>query len=223
MVMKKVPAALLRVKVMALLCIAKVRAVREAVMLWLRPSKVLGLLLCIELILAGCVLYWAYRGALFGVALPQLADTAWVGLAGGAVALAGWIVTALVNIRNSIKQHTVNVLLQSRLSTVYMGYAERINSYFFEADGTIIPLVEQDFTTEEGRKKVEAARYILNYMEFLAVGIRHGDFHEGLLKRSLRTIVINIHSFAELFITRHRKGNPRVYANFMWLYGRWQK
>lgn len=208
---------------MAWLCIAKVLVVAEAFMLWLRPSKVLGLLLCVELFLAGGVLYWAYCGALFGVALPRLVDTAWVGLAGGAVALAGWIVTALVNIRNSIKQHTVNALLQSRLSAVYMGYVERINGYFFASDGTIIPLVEEDFSTEEGRKKVEAARYILNYMEFLAVGIRHGDFHEGLLKRSLRTIVINIHSFAELFITRHRKGNPRVYANFMWLYGRWKK
>ena len=59
---------------------------------------------------------------------PQI--TNWGILIAALVAMVGWLVTSIITTRNSIKQHTVTTLLQTRLSAEYMKHAAIVNNFF---------------------------------------------------------------------------------------------
>ncbi|MCX8520736.1 MAG: DUF4760 domain-containing protein, partial [Rhodoferax sp.] len=101
----------------------------------------------------------------------------------------GWMLTNLINLRNSIRQHTITTLLQSRLSSTYMAYADRLSAHYadYEARKENNPALREGPTD---KVDVLALRYILNYFEFIAIGIKRGDLDEGMLKDSLRSILI---------------------------------
>ena len=139
----------------------------DRIMLWFRPSRVLGLLLFVELVVfvlfAGWELIW-FRLTFFGHLPPALDTQKWILLITLASALTGWIITAMVNVRNSIKQHTINTLLQSRLSATYMAHADIVNRNFIAPDGSLKPLLqtELEVQSEATQAKLNSLRYILN-------------------------------------------------------------
>jgi hypothetical protein len=204
------------------------QAMFERIMLWFRPSRVLGLLLFVELVafvlFAGWELIW-FRLTFFGHLPPALDTQKWILLITLASALTGWIITAMVNVRNSIKQHTINTLLQSRLSATYMAHADIVNRNFIAPDGSLKPLLqtELEVQSEATQAKLNSLRYILNYIEFISIGIRYGDLHESLLKSSLRGIVLNASRFSEAYIKHSQKANMKAYENLVWLRNRWMK
>ena len=200
----------------------------DRVMLWFRPSRVLGLLLFAELVVfvlfAGWELIW-FQFTFFGHPPPALDTQKWILLITLASALTGWIITAMVTVRNSIKQHTINALLQSRLSATYMAHADVVNRNFIAPDGSLMPLLQSELETQSDatQAKLNSLRYILNYIEFISVGIRYGDLHESLLKSSLRGIVLNAFRFSEAYIKHSQKANTKAYENLVWLRNRWIK
>ncbi|MGK8774949.1 DUF4760 domain-containing protein [Burkholderia cenocepacia] len=194
-----------------------------------KPKKILLLLL---LVYVGAIGFLIWEEAIHplghaptGAIQPLFGfgKTEWpvVGTISGAVL--GWMVTALVSLHNSIKQHTINTLLQSRLSATYQG---------------LVPVLDATYpTTNEGRTEVKpgdwlsddkgvkdslaAYRYFLNYYEFLAVGIKAGDLHAELLRQSMRGIVcVNVRA-ARAYISHLRQPEIRVYANLLELYEQW--
>lgn len=200
----------------------------DRIMLWFRPSRVLGLLLFAELVVfvlfAGWELIW-FQFTFFRHRPPALDTQKWILLITLASALTGWIITAMVTVRNSIKQHTINALLQSRLSATYMAHADVVNRNFLAPDGSLMPLLpsELEAQSDATQAKLNSLRYILNYIEFIAVGIRYGDLHESLLKSSLRGIVLNAFRFSEAYIKHSQKANMKAYENLVWLRNRWIK
>lgn len=142
------------------------------------------------------------------------------------LAAIGWTITSLVTLRNSVKQHTMNTLLQSRLSATYMEHVKSVNG-MYTSNGRIIPLTASEVRRPPMGVEFGSLNYMLNYFEYVAVGIRHGDLHEGLLKASLRGIVCNIYCVAEKLIEERRAelGPYRVsrsYENLCWLHNRWK-
>ncbi|MBT0962178.1 DUF4760 domain-containing protein [Denitromonas iodatirespirans] len=153
----------------------------------------------------------------------------WIGLYALLAAILGWLLAAWVQVRNSIKQHTVNTMLQSRLSTAYQDKAAK-----FLATYPSLPefkcvqpgdWLHHNVTLNEG---IEAARYLLNYYEFIAVGIRNGDFDEKLMRQSWRKIVVNLCVQTHVFIQYMRRetgsgtaNQPKVYEHLLWLVDRW--
>jgi hypothetical protein len=198
----------------------------DRIMLWFRPSRVLGLLLFAELIVfvlfAGWELIW-FQFTFLGHPPPVLDTQRWILLITLASALTGWIITAMVTVRNSIKQHTINALLQSRLSATYMAHADVVNRNFLAPDGSLMPLLQSELEAQSDatQAKLNSLRYILNYIEFISVGIRYGDLHESLLKSSLRGIVLNAFQFSEAYIKHSQKVNMKAYENLVWLRNRW--
>lgn len=154
----------------------------------------------------------------------------WIALYAVLAAILGWLLAAAVQIRNSLKQHTVNTMLQSRLSTAFQDKATKLNAAYPTLTG-ITPVKHNDWQSTDAtiRDGVEAARYMLNYYEFIAVGIRSGDFDEKLMRHSWRKIVLNLHELAGELI-KHLRGtrpdgavdHPRVYEHFLWLVERWR-
>lgn len=201
---------------------------RKSIRFLLKPSMLLGFLLFVVWFLAFSLLIWERTGLLlfwlpvtpFGLDRAQ-----GVVIAAALVAATGWIVTAMVTIRNLMKQHTITTLLQSRLSVTYMENAKAVNASFTH-NGKIIPLTQAEIDSPPPGVNLAALGYILNYLEFVALGIRHGDLDEGVMKSSLRGFLCDTVTVSRLLIEERRKQNhhgryPSVYEHLMWLNARW--
>ena len=85
--------------------------------------------------------------------------------------------------RNSRKQHTINVLFHTRLSPEFISYVENIKSCFPGESQITVKEIEDN---PDANVK-EAVRFLLNYYEFIAVGVRHGDLDIKLIRDCLCT------------------------------------
>jgi hypothetical protein len=135
-------------------------------------------------------------------------------------AVVGWLTNAIVTVRNSVKQHTVSTLLQSRLSQPYMDRAKNVNAALSAGGGSTNSL-----TTEHIARKdpvVDDVLFFLNYFEFIAVGVRHGDLDEDLMRGSIRGFVQRLHDCgAELIKVHAPAKNSRTFEHLRWLRARW--
>jgi hypothetical protein len=146
--------------------------------------------------------------------------TNWLFLFATFLAVVGWIITAIVNLRNSIKQHTINTLLQSRLSTAFNQRTDDLAAVY--PTGKI--LTESDLTNTDPNNlaALAALKYFLNHHEFVAVGISHGDLSHDVLKSSLEGIVVGLYEKAEVYIKARQREDPQNFEHFVWLYERWK-
>lgn len=195
-----------------------------------RPSFWLGFLL-LGLISFGVSLYFFEKtGVLLFRWHPQplgLEKGHGVAVFAAFIAAIGWNVTALVTLRNSVKQHTINTLLQSRLSATYMEHVKAANATFCTPNGELIPLTKEEVKNPPAGVTFTSLGYMLNYLEFIAVGIRHGDLDEAVLKNSLRGIVCSLYCVAFELIQARRAQvqdpkQSRTYENLCWLHERWK-
>lgn len=140
--------------------------------------------------------------------------TAGVATAG---ATAGWIYTARWHRLNSRKGHTFNAILQATSSIEYRN-----------AFGKIAPLLAQKrkITKNQYNKPdiKDALRFLLNYYEVLAAGIRIGDIDEKLLIYTEKGLILKLLDQADLYIqslitTRDR---ATIYEHLEWLHKRWK-
>lgn len=196
-----------------------------------KPSRVLGFLL-------GAVLLTTVVFSLLELAGHQqfilreppagLEKSQWVVLLGVIAAVAGWIISAIVTMRNSIRQHTVTTLLSSRLSETYMSQTRLVNARYFSPSGGLYRLTPAEVKTAHPDAQLAALRYLLNYFEFIAVGIRYGDLDEKLLKNTLRGILCGVYEAAGPLVTQRRQapagskaGKSKTFEHLEWLYTRW--
>jgi hypothetical protein len=144
----------------------------------------------------------------------------WAAIIGVYLAAVGWLTSAIVTVRNSVKQHTITTLLQTRLSTTYMDKAMKaLDFYLQSAYSSFNPAPAAVVKASASKNDIE---YVLNYFEFLAVGIREGDLHENVLRLSMRGIVVRFTRTSSDYIQALRQDNgPLTFANLLWLYSRW--
>ena len=69
----------------------------------------------------------------------------------------------------------------------------------------------------------DAFKFVLNRYEFLAAGIRNGDFDEQLVSDSLRSPTIKLYNICEESIRALRAGrrSQAAYEHLEWLTDRW--
>jgi hypothetical protein len=185
----------------------------------LRPSRVLGLLL------------FAVVGSFYGFVQWQrgLADNdsrlllapQWVFVMGAFTAMVGWMVGSLVTVRNSVKQHTINTLLQPRLSLAYVDRLKKVNDAYSPLGGPNKPVAVADLTDPSHADALNAMRYFLNYSEFIALAIRHGDLDETLMCASLSGVVRTQFSVAAVLVEKASNADKRNFEHLRWLNGRW--
>ena len=188
-----------------------------------RPSRVLGLLICVVL---GCFLgfaFWQRSLAESNVNDARLLNAAqWVLVMGAFTAMVGWMVSAIVTVRNSVKQHTINTLLQSRLSQAYVERLRIINDAYSPVGKGIRVIVDADFDDTSQVDQLNAMRYFLNYFEFIALAIRYGDLDESLMKASMRGIVCTQFEVGKILIEKAAAKNSANFEHLRWLVQRWQ-
>lgn len=162
----------------------------------------------------------------------------WLVVLGVAVAATGWITSSYITLRNSIKQHTINTLLQSRLSATYMENVKLANKRYFSMEG-IFPVTKEEIQKKDPDSQLAALGYILNYLEFVAVGIKNGDLDEKLMKQTFRGMACSMREVGDAYVEfaresirlENRKDAPCVstktipenviFENLDWLYERW--
>lgn len=164
----------------------------------------------------------------------KLTKPNWLLLVGVVAAVMGWLVSTYMTLRNSIKQHTINTLLQSRLSTQYQQQAKVINQTFFAPGMPLndpVPLEFLQSAEPANREALDAVNYVLNYFEFCAVGIRFGDLDENLMRQTMRSIIRRLCNRMMLYIryTRGEDENGNLkqpttqFEHINWLLKRWEK
>jgi hypothetical protein len=184
----------------------------------LRPSRVLGLLLSVVI------------GTAIGLVLWQLSirnddrrlqSAQWVVVFASFTAIIGWLTNAIVTIRNSVKQHTINTLLQSRLSAAYTQKAAQVVAGLRSGIG-FRSLTEDDLSKAPPDSLLDDIQFFLNHFEFIAAGIRYGDLDEDMLKGTLRGMVERYCSMAKVMIDAHRSAQGvKTYEHLVWLNRRW--
>lgn len=179
----------------------------------------LGLLLFVVWLSFAGFVYWQIW-ILPDVDSQKFQSQQWVLLVAAVAATSGWIVTSWINVRNSIKQHTITTLLQTRLSIEYMKNANVVGGHY-RAFSLSQAAGNPDGKSPTDGLDEDALQYILNYFEFIALGIRAGDLHEGVLKDSLRSIIARNINMSKDWIDSCRAQTPRLYENLGWLNKRW--
>lgn len=141
---------------------------------------------------------------------PQISN--WGILVAALVAMLGWLVTSIITTRNSIKQHTVTTLLQTRLSAEYMKHTEVVNR-LLNGDSDLI--ITYNYIKSNKGDIANAFSYTLNYVEFLSAGLRCGDFDNLLLKMTMKGIFKNLYQRCEPFIDELRTKNSNSLEHFV--------
>lgn len=171
-------------------------------------------------------LYFVVAAKYFQISYPSIFpvekfDTKeWIAVYAALFAMAGWVTASIIQLRNSVKQHTINTLLQSRMSTAFQAKADAYQKYYptLPIDTPMTNLEWQDASKSEA---VSTVRYLLNYFEFLAIGIKAGDFDEFLMRDSLRKILCSLVERNLDFIKFCQSKNSRSFSNLLNLYNFW--
>lgn len=183
-----------------------------------KPSTMLGFVLIG--VVAVAVMFVAWQLASEKGSWGKLKIEHLLAATGVMAAVCGWLIAGIITLRNSIKQHTINTLLQSRLSATYMGYADKLSQHYmaYDARRASNPALRENPTDSAD---IMALRYILNYFEFVAVGIKRGDLDEGTLRDSLRSILRKNVTMSMGWIGKERASNQNLYTHLLWLFDRW--
>lgn len=126
------------------------------------------------------------------------------------------------------KKHTFDLVMQSRTATVMQGYRTSIaKDYPHWSEQGPIPLKDWFPSSGSVNEGALALTQMLNYYEFMAVGLRAGDLNMALVKNTMRSMLITLcESTSEHIIharlTQEMRGVPvTAYCNLLWLRDLW--
>ena len=152
-------------------------------------------------------------------------------------AIATFAISSAAARRAQRKQHTITVLLDTRLSSEFQQTIERRRLRFpeysdvtfeaWDAARKAVPANPSDPTqvaeAKLTRDSALALTQLLNYYEFLAVGILDGDLDEPMLYKTIRSIMCNLVDDCRLLIAGMQEIKPSTYEHLTALYERWRK
>jgi len=122
---------------------------------------------------------------------------------GASTAVIGWLVGAMINANNARRQHTVNVLLGMQYSEVHRSHVDE----FMKGYPSDSKIKHDDITKKDKKSAIDAARYLLNHLEFIAAGIKTRDLSHKLLKNTLRGHLCVVYNKSEEFVKYARGDN----------------
>ncbi len=139
-------------------------------------------------------------------------------LIGAALATVGWLYTGRRARTLARKQHTINVMLQASF-----------NREYGQSFNVMVPHLKSrkcpDFSNDQNEDVRAQFRTVMNHYEFIAAGLRNGDFDERLIRDSERATLVIIFETTEKYIYALRDSRQRqsIYEHLEWLHNRWTK
>jgi hypothetical protein len=145
----------------------------------------------------------------------------------------GWWIQNINHITNSRKAHTLNIMMQSRMSSAYL---ERLEAYtqIFKGEkfvseelarlgdlGKTDAGVEFGDLTREIRDAYEGLRYLLNYYEFLSQGIKAKDLDEYLIRECFCGFMQTLEKKCFYVIKLAQERDKLHFDGLIWLLEKW--
>ncbi|NDX01671.1 DUF4760 domain-containing protein [Acinetobacter baumannii] len=135
------------------------------------------------------------------------------------LATSGWLFSNFISSRNSIRQHTVTILTQLRMSTEFMKNANKLQPLWEKK--VIIDLNYYNSLKSDESSEKDSIRYILNYLEFVSAGIRQGDLDEDLVRAAQGGMFISTYKMCEPYILELNKKNKTTFEHLISIVKRW--
>ena len=147
------------------------------------------------------------------------------------LATLGWIYTNYVNVLNLRRSHTMNVLIQMRNSAEFQRHRLNVSTRFpigkpvTQGDVASLKQERADPSAYKDNKipVMDSIVYLLNYYEFISVGVRTLDLDEHMIELTLRSILVTYFAHVSPIIDDRRSENPNVFTNYVALVTRFQK
>ncbi|WP_180162799.1 DUF4760 domain-containing protein [Acinetobacter sp. YH12069] len=160
----------------------------------------------------------------------QFKTTALVTALAAIAAVFGWIFTSRVQIINTVRSHSVQVLMNSRNSTVYIDKVDKATVIRRKLILERKPKPDEKVQLTVGEFKdlgdaeKSAVTYLLNFLEFVAIGIRHNNLDEDLIRGSFKSILKSNYILFQKIIEHLRElDNPKIYNQLEMLHKRWDE
>lgn len=156
----------------------------------------------------------------FKSSLPYI----YVAIIGIAVTVATIVATVLASQRNRLKQDTIKILFESRLSDYYQSLLEKTKEHFPVGETACPDKFENLMNSKKPEDVVaaDAAIQILNYHEFIAAGIREGNLDEGMLKKTIRRILCClVFEMRDVIMYFRRDQGEKCFEHLISIYWQW--
>jgi Domain of unknown function (DUF4760) len=154
-------------------------------------------------------------------ALPDIRGKDWFAFGGIIAALITFLAWAIINLQIAVRKHTIDVLLSACNSAV----AQQKNTDFTATYKTLpshMRIALDDWNVEKNDPAINAATYLLNYFELIAIAIRERDLDERLMRESLAQIVATLTWMCAAWIDHQAAKSPEAWKNLRWLHERWK-
>ena len=136
-----------------------------------------------------------------------------------AVAAVGWGVAGWVSHRNGRVQHTINLLSTRFSQATFVQNAANFVDHFGPGGAPLVTRSDIDALTvsktEAERNAARAVRYLLNYFEFIAVGVRRGDIDLGIVRENWRGVIRFYVDRCRPYIDALRDDDPRTFEHLV--------
>lgn len=137
---------------------------------------------------------------------------------GAFAAIVGWMVSSWASYRNARAQHTIN-FLSSRFSNSQFNDSIAEFNRSFEGRKIDRSLIKELSISknEEDKKSLQAFRYVLNWFEFISVGVIVGDLDIEIVRRTIRSNLIKYTDMASCYIRECQKDAPKTLEHLVQL------
>lgn len=122
----------------------------------------------------------------------------------------GWLFSGYISVRNLTKQHSMNILLQTRTSSEYVKHAIVAQKY-----------INKKFS-KVSKRDMDSIIYILNFLEFVSIGIISGELDENIFKQAWKNTFRLTNEIHKDIIICHQQKIPSIWSNLVWINERWQ-
>jgi hypothetical protein len=139
---------------------------------------------------------------------------------GSMLIAAGWVVTNEVTIRNSRKQHTINLITTLMTNQKRIEDKEKIREKLPRSQRLNRTILDYD---AENDPLAQAIDRELNFYEFIAIGLATGDLDENIARRMLDGLLTNCVWQVEDYILHWRSKNKTTWEDVSELYKRWAR
>jgi len=140
-------------------------------------------------------------------------------LIAASLATLGWLYTARRARRLARKQHTISVMLQASFHNEFRAALALIAPHLRKGE------CPEDLVEAADNDDLRTAfRFVLNHYEFIAAGLRNGDFDESLVRDSERGTILSLINSCEKLVWKLRDTRKReaLYEHIIWLRRRWE-
>lgn len=137
---------------------------------------------------------------------------------GISLAVVGWLFTVRSQLITNMKNHSIQTIMNARLSDCYNEKFDRI--YAILENEKSLTLENYEAFTSDHKSVVH---YILNYYEFIAIGPRYNEFDEQIVKSMMRSQILKTYITFEEVINYSHQESLTYFEHFIALHQRWNQ